>query len=291
MGARKRGAKSTVQRRIGPYRIMQELGRGGMGIVYKALDEENDRLVAVKVLPQDFLMDKRKANYLHHEFQIALELKHPNIITFHKLIERVNPETKVREGYLVMELVDGWTMVQHIAQQDLSIFQAVDLCLEICKGLSFIHQRGIIHGDFKPGNILISKDVIKVADFGLSVVQTGWSIFQRKTSRMRGTPKYMAPEQLRKKQVDQRSDIYSFGVSLYELITGRPPYRSRNQAELQKEICDMRQQFIPPSERKKHVPPQIDAIILRAMQKQPSKRYQSVPEMVLDFNRFRRMRF
>lgn len=270
---------------------MQELGRGGMGIVYKALDEETDRLVAVKVLPKDFLTDKRKANYLHHEFQIALELKHPNIITFYKLIERENPETKLREGYLVMELVDGWTMADHIRRQDLTIFQTVDLCLEVCKGMSFIHQRGIVHGDFKPNNILISKDLVKVADFGLSVMQSGWSIFRRRKSRLRGTPKYMAPEQIRNRQADQRTDIYAFGVSLYELLTGKPPYRSRNQVELQKEIANMRQEFQPPSSLKKTIPPQFDAIVLRALQKNPNRRYQSVTEMMLDFNRLRRVRF
>lgn len=291
VSAKEFAAQASIQRRIGTYRIMQELGRGGMGIVYKALDEEHDRLVAIKVLPPDFLTDKRKANYLHHEFQIALELKHPNVITFYKLIERANPETKLKEGYLVMELVDGWSMRQHIDQQDLSLFEAIELCLEICKGLGFIHQRGIIHGDFKPENILIAKDVVKVADFGLSAVQTSWRLFSgRRNQRLRGTPEYMAPEQLRRKAVDQRTDIYAFGVSLYKLATGKSPYKAKNQVELQREIYNMRSQFIPPSEVKKNLPPQLDQIVLRALQKHPEKRYQTVAEMVLDFNRLRRMR-
>lgn len=259
-----------------------------MGIVYKALDEERDRLVAIKVLPPDFLADKRRSHYLHHEFQIALELKHPNIVTFYQLIERKNPETKLKEGYLVMELVDGWSMRQHIMERDLSLFQAIDLCLKACAGLNFIHQKGIVHGDFKPENILIAKGAVKVVDFGLAASTKSWRFFSKRT-RLRGTPKYMAPEQLRKKVIEVRTDIYSFGVSFYELLTGRLPYKAKNHAEMQREICNPRAQIRPPSDFNKELTKRIDAIVLRMLEKNCETRYQSVPEVVLDLNRYKRM--
>ena len=148
--------ESFINKRIANYRILAELGRGGMGIVYKALDEKKDELVAIKVLPPDFLTDRRKAQYLDHEFKIALELDHPNIIRFYKMLKIQTKETKGKRGFLVMELIDGWNMRKHIQEQDLNVFQAVDLFFEVCTGLDYIHQHGIVHGDMKPENILIS---------------------------------------------------------------------------------------------------------------------------------------
>ncbi|MBI5116267.1 serine/threonine protein kinase [Candidatus Poribacteria bacterium] len=276
-----------VDKRVANYRILAEIGRGGMGIVYKALDEKEDLLVAVKVLPVDFLSDRRKAQYLDHEFKIALELRHPNIIRFIRLIKIQLPGDKAKRGFLVMELVDGWNMRRHIQEQDLTMFQAVDLTLAVCTGLEFIHQHGIVHGDMKPENILISpSNAIKIADFGLSQEGTSFSLFSR--DRLRGTKRYMAPEQLTRKKVDVRTDIYSLGVSCYELFTGQSPYTGKTAEEITREVVDRRIKPPPPSKVKPSLHHNIDKIVMRALEKSPEQRYQSMLEMMLDLKRVAR---
>ncbi len=275
-----------ANKKIANYRIMAELGRGGMGIVYKALDEEHDKLVAIKVLPPDFLEDRRKAQYLDHEFKIALELSHPNIIRFFKLMKLQLPGEKKKRGFLIMELVDGWNMRKHIKDQDLTIFQAVDLMLDVCKGLDYIHHHGIVHADMKPENILISlTGAIKIADFGLSKAD---SLFQFSRDKLRGTKRYMAPEQLTRKKVDPRTDIYSLGVTCYELFTGESPYTGKSADEVIHEIVNRRITPRPPSEVKAGLPHHLDKILMKALRKNPKQRYQSMVEMMLDFRRMAR---
>ncbi|RJP72135.1 MAG: serine/threonine protein kinase [Candidatus Abyssobacteria bacterium SURF_17] len=275
-----------VDKRIESYRILAEIGRGGMGIVYKALDEQKDQLVAIKVLPADFLSDKRKAQYLDHEFKVALDLRHPNIIKFYRLIKLQDPKQKVRRGFLVMELVDGWNMRRHIQEQDLTMFQAVELLLTVCGGLEYIHHHGIVHGDMKPENILISSSgAVKIADFGLSQFD---ALFRFSRDKLRGTKRYMAPEQLTRKKVDIRTDIYSIGVSSYELFTGQSPYVGRTQEEVIREIVDRRVKPTPPSKIKPNLHHYIDRVILKAIEKNPQDRYQSMLEIMLDLKRVAR---
>lgn len=275
-----------VEKRIENYRILAEIGRGGMGIVYKALDEEKDQLVAIKVLPPDFLADKRKAQYLDHEFKIALELNHPNIIRFQKLIKTTSPDKKVKQGFLIMELVEGWNMRKHIQDQDLTTFQAVELVITVCNGLEYIHQHGVIHGDMKPENILISQGgIVKIADFGLSQAET---FFRLSREKLRGTKRYMAPEQLTQKKVDVRTDIYSLGVSSYELFTGQSPYTGKTAEEVTREIVDRRIRPTPPCKVKPSLHHYVDKVIMKSIEKNPQDRYQSMLEMVLDLKRLSR---
>ena len=278
--------EGLANKKIANFRIMAELGRGGMGIVYKALDEERDKLVAIKVLPADFLEDRRKAQYLDHEFKIALELDHPNIIRFHQMIKMPLPGERKKRGFLIMELVDGWNMRKHIQEQDLTVFQAVDLTLLVCKGLEYIHTHGIVHGDMKPENILISPTgIVKIADFGLSRAD---SLFSISRDKLRGTKRYMAPEQLTRKKVDPRTDIYSIGVTCYELFTGESPYSGKNAEEIIKEIVNRRITPSAPSEVKKGLHHNIDKILMKALRKNPKHRYQSMVEMMLDLRRLAR---
>ena len=278
--------EGLANKKIANFRIMAELGRGGMGIVYKALDEERDKLVAIKVLPADFLEDRRKAQYLDHEFKIALELDHPNIIRFHQMIKMPLPGERKKRGFLIMELVDGWNMRKHIKDQDLTVFQAVDLTLLVCKGLEYIHTHGIVHGDMKPENILISPGgAVKIADFGLSRAD---SLFSLSRDKLRGTKRYMAPEQLTRKKVDPRTDIYSIGVTCYELFTGESPYSGKNAEEIIKEIVNRRITPSAPSEVKKGLHHNIDKILMKALRKNPQHRYQSMVEMMLDLRRLAR---
>jgi serine/threonine-protein kinase len=278
--------ENLIDKKIADYRFLSELGRGGMGIVYKALDEKKKRYVAIKVLPPDFLSDRRKAQYLDHEFKIALELDHPNIIRFFKLIKLALPGEKVKRGFLIMELIDGWNMRRHIQDQDLNMFQAVDLITAVGAGVEYIHSNDIIHGDMKPENILISpKGEIKLADFGLSKANT---LFSLGRERLRGTKRYMAPEQLTRKKVDARTDIYSLGVSSYELFTGVSPYFGKTQDEIIKEIINRKIKPQPPSKVKSSLHHHIDRIIMKALEKNPANRYSSMMEMMLDFKRLSR---
>lgn len=275
-----------VDKRIENYRILAEIGRGGMGIVYKALDEKKNHLVAIKVLPPDFLADRRKAQYLDHEFKVALELRHPNIIRFYKLVKLREPSQKTKRGFLIMELVDGWNMRNHIRNQDLSPFQAVELLMMVCTGLDFIHHHGVVHGDMKPENILISPSgAVKIADFGLSQMNT---FLHLSRDKLRGTKRYMAPEQLTRKKVDPRTDIYSFGVSSYELFTGESPYTGKTAEETTREIIDRRVKPTPPSKVKPELHPNIDKIVMKALEKNPKNRYQSMLELMLDLKRVAR---
>jgi len=278
--------EGLVDKRIAEYRILAEIGRGGMGIVYKALDEKNDQLVAIKVLPPDFLTDRRKSQYLDREFKIALELRHPNIIRFFRLIKSQEHKQKTKRGFLVMELVDGWNMRRHIQEQDLTMFQAIDLMILVCQGLEYIHHHGIVHGDMKPENILISPSgSVKIADFGLSQVSSFWQLSRDK---LRGTKRYMAPEQLTRKKTDVRTDIYSLGVSCYELMTGQSPYSGKTQDEIIKEIINRRIKPTPPSKVKNGIHHNLERIIMKALGKNPKNRYQSMLEMMLDFKRVAR---
>lgn len=272
-----------IDKTISGYHFLSELGRGGMGIVYKVFDEKKKKHLAIKVLPPDFLTDRRKAQYLDHEFKIALELKHPNIIQFLNLIKLRLPGEKIKRGFLVMELVDGWNMRRHIQEQDLNMFQAVDLITAVGAGVEYIHNNGIVHGDMKPENILISEaGAIKIADFGLSRAET---LFSLGRERLRGTKRYMAPEQLTRKKIDPRTDIYSLGVSCYELFTGVSPYMGKNQDEVIKEIVNRKIKPTPPSKVKRGLHHHIDRIIMKALQKNPENRYTSMMEMMLDFRR------
>lgn len=278
--------ENFIDKKIAGYHFLSELGRGGMGIVYKVFDEKNKEHLAIKVLPPDFLTDRRKAQYLDHEFKIALELNHPNIIRFLKLIKTRLPGEKMKRGFLVMELVDGWNMRRHIQEQDLNMYQAVDLIIAVGTGVEYIHNHGIVHGDMKPENILISAaGAVKIADFGLSKAET---LFSLGRERLRGTKRYMAPEQLTRKKVDPRTDIYSLGVSCYELFTGVSPYVGKTQDEIIKEIVNRKIKPTPPSRVKSSLHHHIDRIVMKALEKNPANRYPSMMEMMLDFKRLGR---
>ena len=278
--------ENLIDKKIAEYRFISELGRGGMGIVYKAVDEKKKQYVAIKVLPPDFLTDRRKAQYLDHEFKIALELNHPNIIRFFRLIKLALPGEKVKRGFLIMELIDGWNMRRHIQEQDLNMFQAVDLITAVGAGVEYIHSHGIIHGDMKPENVLISDSgAVKLADFGLSKANT---LFSLGRERLRGTKRYMAPEQLTRKKVDARTDIYSLGVSAYELFTGVSPYFGKSQDEIIKEIINRKIKPQPPTKVKPSLHHSLDRIIMKALEKNPANRYSSMMEMMLDFKRLSR---
>ena len=272
---------------VGSYEIIAPIGCGGMGTVYKAIDRKRDQLVAIKVLDRRYDLDKkrRKQDYLGREVLIAASLEHPSIIRMHKeIVEQEDSNGNVRRC-LVMELVDGHNLRKHIKDRDLSMNQMVDLTIRLCHGLDFLHQHGIVHRDIKPENFLFSRDMrkVKIVDFGLSKSNASW-----RTRWMReggGTRRYMSPEQLSKKKLDARSDIFSLGITLYELFAGKHPCDGQDSREIMRQIRSSKYKFEPPSKHNPEIPRQIDQIILKALRRRPERRYQSVTEMLLDLSR------
>lgn len=280
---------AAVPGKIGPYKIIGKIAEGGMGKVFKAMDEESNEVVAIKTLPSEFLDDRRKSQYLRREFEIALKLNHPNVVNIIKLIERPRQdEPKKKEGFLMMEWVDGWNLRKHIKEKDLNLTQILDLFLQICKGLSYIHLYGIVHRDIKPENILISKTgKVKIADFGLSTAGSSWWGWGKVKART-GTPRYMSPEQLLGKKTDVRSDIYSLGLTIYEVLTGQAPYEGRDGNVVLQMMASSKVKPRGPSELNPKVPPTLNRLVLKCLEKKPKDRYQSTAELQLDLERLKK---
>lgn len=272
---------------VGPYEIVAPIGSGGMGTVYKAIDRSRDITIAIKVLDRRYDMDKkrRKRDYLGREINIAASLNHPNIIKMHKEIVIQQDTHGHNRRCLLMEYIDGYNLKQHIIERDLSLRQMIDLCIKLLQGLDFLHQHGIVHRDVKPGNFLFSRDgtQVKIVDFGLSKSVANWRSRWMKESG--GTRLYMSPEQLQKKKLDARSDIFSFGITMYELFAGRHPCNANDTRNIQRQLIDPRFKFEVPSHYNPEIPPLLDKIILKSLRRKINKRYQSCTEMLLDMQR------
>ena len=272
---------------VGPYDIIAPIGSGGMGTVYKAIDRANDRTIAIKVLDRRYDLDKkrRKRDYLGREIMIAAALDHPTIIKMHKEIVIQEDRAGNKRRCLLMEYIDGYDLKKHIQDRDLSMTQMIDLCIKLCQGLDFLHQNNVVHRDIKPANFLFSRDgtQVKIVDFGLSKSSANWRTRWMKESG--GTRLYMSPEQLTKQKLDARSDIFSFGITMYELFAGRHPCDGADTRTIQKQIVNKRHKFEPPSKYNPEVTQQLDRIILKALRRRIDRRYQSVTEMLLDLSR------
>ena len=272
---------------VGPFEIIAPIGSGGMGTVYKAIDRKRDQTVAIKVLDRRYDLDKkrRKQDYLGREVLIAASLQHPCIIRMHKeIVEQEDLRGNVRRC-LVMEYIDGHNLRKHIKERDLSMPQMIDLTIRLCHGLDFLHQHGIVHRDIKPENFLFSRDMrkVKIVDFGLSKSNASWRTRWMKEGG--GTRRYMSPEQLAKKKLDARSDIFSLGITLYELFAGRHPCDGQDAREIMRQIRSSKYKFEPPSKYNPDVPRQMDQVILKALRRRPERRYQSVTKMLMDLSR------
>jgi len=279
--------------KVGKYEIIAPIGSGGMGTVYKAIDREKDETIAIKVLFRRYDVDKRrrKKDYLGREILITSGLEHPNILKiFPEIIEAADNEGFIRRC-LLMEHIDGHNLRKHIRESDLTWEEGIDLCLDICIGLDYLHQNNVVHRDVKPENFLISRDggQVKIADFGLSKRQRRWLFGDKREAG--GTRKYMSPEQLANKPLDPRSDIFSFGITMYELFTGKHPAPGPKAEDVVKQLYSKSFRFEKPSTFEKSLPRNLDRLILKALQKKPTSRYQSVTEMILDMRRLRERRF
>ena len=255
---------------ISHYRILEELGRGGMGVVYKAEDTKLKRIVALKFLPSHLSASDQDRERFTQEAQAAATLNHPNICTIYDIKEEEGHQ------FIVMEYVDGRTL-RDIVGAPLPVDEAVSHAIQIGEALHEAHSKGIVHRDIKSENIMLnSKNQVKVMDFGLAKLKGSMRL--TKTSSVVGTLAYMAPEQIQGGNLDARSDIFSFGVVLFEMLTGRLPFRGEHDAALMYSILNEDPE--PMRRFSATIPPEVDRIVMRSLQKDPAARYESVREMI-----------
>ncbi len=275
---------------VGPYEILAPIGKGGFGTVYKAIDRAKDLTVAIKVLSREYDLDRkrRKRDYLGREILIASALRHECIIRYQKdIIEQDDIEGHVRRC-LIMEFIDGNDLRYYIKERVLTIQQMISIWTRLCHGLDFLHQKQIVHRDVTPGNFLFSRDLskVKICDFGLSKSSASWRT--RWIREGGGTRPYMSPEQIanKGKGLDARSDIFSFGIVMYELLAGRHPCEGKDAKEIMRQLRSKRYKFKPPSKYNSAVPSPIDRVVLKALRRNADRRYQSITEMLLDLTRY-----
>ena len=256
---------------VSHYKILEKLGEGGMGVVYKAHDTKLDRDVALKFLPHHLTATADEQARFLQEARSASALNHPNVCTIYDIADSDGQQ------FIVMECIDGKTLRQMVPVQKTQT--AIDYAIQIGEALQEAHSKGIVHRDVKTDNIMVnSKNQIKVMDFGLAKLKG--SVKLTKTSSTVGTLAYMAPEQIEGGEADARSDIFSFGVVLYEMLTGHLPFRGEHEAAMMYSILNEEPQ--PPSHFSENIPSNIASIMSKALQKDPLSRYQTLQEMIRD---------
>lgn len=274
---------TTSEPLSGRYELGEILGFGGMSEVHLARDLRLHRDVAVKVLRADLARDPSFYLRFRREAQNAAALSHPSIVTVYDTGEAETPAGPL--PYIVMEYVDGVTL-RDIVQTDgpMPPRRAIEIIADACQALNFSHQNGIIHRDVKPANIMISRtNAVKVMDFGIAraIADSGNSITQ--TAAVIGTAQYLSPEQARNDPVDARSDVYSLGCVLYEILTGEPPFSGDNPISVAYQ--HVKEDPVPPSQRHEGISADLDAVVLKALAKNPENRYQTAAEMRADLVR------
>jgi serine/threonine-protein kinase len=270
---------------LGRYRILEEIGAGGMGIVYRARDERLDRDVALKVLPAGTLADEHSRKRFRREALALSKLNHPAIATVHDF------DTQQGVDFLVMELIPGVTLDHKLAAGPLPAREALSLGTQLVQALAGAHEEGVVHRDLKPANLRVTPDGrLKVLDFGLASlrwpeIESGAMTETALTGpgAAAGTLPYMAPEQLRGGPVDRRADLYAAGGVLYEMVTGRRPFTETRQALLVDAILNRAPE--PPGALNPAVPPELQGVILKALDKAPERRYQTARELLSDLER------
>jgi TolB-like protein/tRNA A-37 threonylcarbamoyl transferase component Bud32 len=268
---------------LGRYRVLEKIGAGGMGEVFRACDDRLGREVAIKTFPADRLGDEAARQRFHREARLLSRLNHPNIASVYDF------ESSSQLDFLVMELIPGCTLAARLRQGPLAEQEAISLALQMVDGLAAAHDCGVAHGDFKPANVIVTPDKrVKILDFGLaSVIRASTPDSLTADSALApslaGTLPYMAPEQLLGAGVDARSDIYSLGVTLYEAVTGRRPFEESLAPALVDHI--LHEAPPPPGRLSPHLSPKLEEIILKCMEKAPENRYQSVKEVAVDLRR------
>jgi tetratricopeptide (TPR) repeat protein/TolB-like protein len=264
----------------GRYEIIEELGRGGMGVIYKAEDTKLKRNVALKFLPWELTRDPVAKERFVHEAQAASSIEHPNICTVHEI-----DETDEGQMYISMSCYDGETLKARVEREPLKLEEAVDIGVQVAQGLREAHEKGIVHRDIKPSNIMVtSKGQAKIMDFGLAKLAGGTRLTKAGTTM--GTIAYMSPEQANGEDVDERSDLWSLGAVLYEMVSGTPPFKGEYDQAVIYSILNEEPKAI--SESGISVPGGYEKVVRKSLAKDPTQRYQSAAELELDLRRFRK---
>ncbi|HJU54491.1 MAG TPA: serine/threonine-protein kinase, partial [Pyrinomonadaceae bacterium] len=281
---------------VSHYRLIRKLGKGGMGEVYLAEDVKHGRRVALKMLSERFTRDEKSLLRFKQEASAILKLNHPNILTVYELGEE---ETAF---FIVTEYIKGHTLRDRLSEGEMKIDEALGISIQVARALEAAHDEGIVHRDIKPENIMLRHDrvgrdrLVKVLDFGLAKLTEKGStehdpdavtmpIHNTEPGTIMGTTGYMSPEQTRGLDVDERTDVFSFGIVLYEMIAGRPPFEGPTDSHIKVSILD--QEPPPLASPSQMVPHQLERIVKKALQKDRTKRYQTVTDLKTDLENLR----
>lgn len=271
-----------IGKTISHYKILERIGGGGMGVVYKAEDTKLKRPIALKFLPPAFATDSTTKERFVHEAQAASALQHNNICAIHEI-----DETDDGQMYIVMDYYEGKTLKEKLEKGKLDIEDAINYTIQIAQGLQEAHQREIVHRDIKPANIIITeKGEAKILDFGLAKL-SGQKKLTREGTTL-GTVAYMSPEQVRGEEIDHRSDIWSLGVILYETFTGQLPFKGEYEQALMYSILNDNPQALV--NKRLDIPEELEQIIGRCLKKDRNQRFQSTREVMQHLEELRGQR-
>lgn len=254
------------------YEILEQIGSGGMSVVYKAKCHKLNRLVAIKVLKEEFSTDNNFVGKFKMEAQAAASLSHPNIVSVYDVID------EGRLHYIVMELIEGITLKSYIAKKGrLEVKESIGIAIQVAQGIAAAHEQHIIHRDIKPQNMIISRDgKVKVADFGIARAVSAQTL----SSAAMGSVHYISPEQARGGYSDARSDIYSLGITMYEMVTGRLPFEGENTVSIA--LAHLEDAMVPPGVYSPNISVSLEQIILKCTEKKPERRYASANDVISD---------
>ncbi len=268
-------AKKKKENQIGRYKILGELGRGAMGVVYKAEDPSLDRIVALKTIRLGDEVEGRQEYERRFmlEAKAAGKLTHPNIVTIFDFGEEEDL------AYMAMELLEGSDLRTRMRTGEIPPMEALEIALQVADGLGFAHETGVVHRDIKPGNImLLERGAVKIMDFGIARMRH--ADHKTSTGMVLGTPRYMSPEQIGGQPVDQRSDVFSLGTVLYEMLTRTQLFAGDDVNQIAHNVANA--EPAPPSRSNPAIPQLVDFIVARALKKDPAVRYQDAYEMAAD---------
>jgi len=271
---------------LGPYTILELIGSGGMGEVYLAQDSRLGRRVALKLLPDHFVINEDRLRRFRQEARAASALNHPNIITIHEIGEAETTH------YIVTEFIEGETLRALLIRNRIELARALDIATQTASALAAAHMAGIVHRDVKPENIMLRRDgYVKVLDFGIAklmpegVTPSMGMSFETSPGLIVGTAHYMSPEQAQGFKVDERTDIWSLGVLLYEMLTGQLPFKGKTSSHT---VVSIVEQEVPPLVRGPEVPVELERILMKALNKNPENRYQTTKDMLVDLRMLQR---